>query len=111
MGPRQASAGSKRAFDMEEEHPKSRTQKKKEDRALQRLGEELLTPTKIYVDTIQSMIKNLPVLGLSHITGGGFYDNVPRIVPEGMCARVDTTAWTVPPLCAMIRLARSDALA
>jgi phosphoribosylformylglycinamidine cyclo-ligase len=42
------------------------------------------------------------VHGLAHITGGGFYDNVPRIVPDGLCAVIDTTAWTVPPLFELI---------
>ena len=48
------------------------------------LGEELLTPTKIYVKAIQSLIGKVDVKGISHITGGGFYENVPRMLPEGI---------------------------
>ncbi|MGL4606502.1 MAG: phosphoribosylformylglycinamidine cyclo-ligase [Eubacteriaceae bacterium] len=55
------------------------------------LGEALLTPTRIYVDALMDLIKPCEVKGLSHITGGGFYENIPRMIPEGLCALVDTT--------------------
>jgi phosphoribosylformylglycinamidine cyclo-ligase len=67
------------------------------------LGEELLTPTKIYVDTIQSMIKNLPVLGLSHITGGGFEDNITRVIPNACSIVLHKRSWEVPPVFAFLQ--------
>ena len=60
------------------------------------LGEELLTPTKIYVKAIQSLIGKVDVKGISHITGGGFYENVPRCIPDGLCARIDKAAIKTP---------------
>ncbi|MCU0585833.1 MAG: phosphoribosylformylglycinamidine cyclo-ligase, partial [Desulfobacterales bacterium] len=48
------------------------------------LGEELITPTRIYTETVQALMKDLPVHGLAHITGGGLVDNVVRVVPQGL---------------------------
>ncbi len=48
------------------------------------LGETLLTPTKIYVKPMQALFEQLPVKGVSHITGGGFYENMPRSIPDGL---------------------------
>lgn len=62
------------------------------------LGEELLTPTKIYVKAIQSLIGKVDVKGISHITGGGFYENVPRMLPEGIVAKIEKKAVPVPPV-------------
>ena len=62
------------------------------------LGEELLTPTKIYVKAIQSLIGKVEVKGISHITGGGFYENVPRMLPEGIVAKIEKKAVPVPPV-------------
>ena len=62
------------------------------------LGEELLTPTKIYSDTIQNIIRDLPVLGLAHITGGGIPDNLLRIIPKGCNVRIRKDSWEVPPV-------------
>lgn len=53
------------------------------------LAEELLTPTKIYVNAILSLFEGVSVRGVSHITGGGFYENIPRILPEGLGAVID----------------------
>jgi len=69
------------------------------------LGEELLTPTKIYVETIQSMIKNLPILGLSHITGGGFEDNLTRVIPNACGIVLHKRSWDVPPIFAFLQKA------
>lgn len=55
------------------------------------LGEALLTPTRIYVNALKDLIKPCEVKGMSHVTGGGFYENIPRMIPEGFCALVDTT--------------------
>lgn len=67
------------------------------------LGEELLIPTKIYVNAIQSLIKNdITVKGCSHITGGGFYENIPRMLPEGVHAKVNKDSYEIPPIFKML---------
>lgn len=60
------------------------------------LGETLLTPTRIYVKTIKRLLEQVEVNGMCHITGGGFYENVPRIIPQGLCAKLDTKAIDTP---------------
>jgi len=60
------------------------------------LGEALLTPTKIYDKPALAAIAAAEVRGISHITGGGFYENVPRAVPEGLCAVIDKAAIQTP---------------
>ena len=60
------------------------------------LGETLLAPTRIYVKTIKALLNEVEVNGMCHITGGGFYENVPRIIPEGLMARIDTKAIDTP---------------
>ena len=62
------------------------------------LGEELLTPTKIYVKAIQSLMGKVEVKGISHITGGGFYENIPRMLPAGIVAKIEKAAMPVPPV-------------
>jgi len=62
------------------------------------LGEVLLTPTKIYVKPILSLIKDINVKGICHITGGGFYENIPRILPENVDAKIDIKSWQIPPI-------------
>jgi len=62
------------------------------------LGEELLIPTKIYSETIQHIIRDLPVLGLAHITGGGISDNLLRIIPRGCKVLIRKDSWEVPPV-------------
>lgn len=54
------------------------------------LGEELLTPTKIYVKTVKEILKKVKIKGMCHITGGGFYENIPRIIPEGLGVEIET---------------------
>ncbi len=56
----------------------------------------LLTPTRIYVNSILELIKSVPVKGIAHITGGGFIENIPRIFPEGIGCRIDTKSYEVP---------------
>ena len=53
------------------------------------IGETLLTPTKIYVKSILALLEEVKVKGISHITGGGFYENIPRSIPEGLGAKID----------------------
>ena len=62
------------------------------------LGETLLTPTKIYVKPVLALLEKVKVKGISHITGGGFYENIPRSIPEGLCAVVDRKAVRVLPI-------------
>ena len=52
------------------------------------LGETLLAPTRIYVKPVLALLEQVRVRGISHITGGGFYENIPRMIPEGLCARI-----------------------
>ena len=67
------------------------------------LGEALLTPTRIYVKPVLAALEAAEVHGVSHITGGGFYENIPRSVPEGLCARVEKAAVRVPPIFELIQ--------
>lgn len=67
------------------------------------LGEELLTPTRIYVKDILPVIDR--VKSLAHITGGGFYENIPRCLPEGLCAKIDLSLVKTPPVFDVIRKA------
>lgn len=60
------------------------------------IGEELLKPTKIYTNPVYGMVERFDIKGLSHITGGGFYENIPRMLPEGLTAHIDTTKINTP---------------
>ena len=62
------------------------------------LGETLLTPTKIYVKSILSLLDSVKVKSISHITGGGFYENIPRSLPDGIAAKIDRAAVPVLPI-------------
>ena len=63
------------------------------------LGETLLTPTRIYVKTIQCLLKHgVHIKAISHITGGGLYENVPRMMKEGLTAQIETASFPVPPI-------------
>ena len=62
------------------------------------IAEALLTPTKIYVKPILALLEKVDVKGISHITGGGFYENVPRSIPDGLCARISKAAVKVLPI-------------
>ncbi len=62
------------------------------------LGEALLTPTKIYVKPVLALLDKVKVKGISHITGGGFYENIPRSIPDGLCAVVEKSAVKVLPI-------------
>ena len=62
------------------------------------IGETLLTPTKIYVKSVLKLLEEVKVKGISHITGGGFYENIPRSVPDGLCAKIDKSAVKVLPI-------------
>ncbi len=62
------------------------------------LGEELLRPTRIYVQSVLNVLKNYKVNGMIHNTGGGFYDNIPRVLPTGCSAEINKAAWKIPPV-------------
>ena len=66
------------------------------------LGEALLTPTKIYVRPMLALFDAVKVKGVSHITGGGFYENIPRSLPVGMTAKIDRKALRIPPVFGLI---------
>lgn len=68
------------------------------------LGETLLIPTKIYVNALKSLKNgNVTVKACSHITGGGFYENIPRMLPEGIHAMIKKNSYTVPPIFGMLQ--------
>ena len=56
----------------------------------------LLTPTKIYVKSILGLIEKIGVKGIAHITGGGFYENIPRVLPKNVDARIRLGSWDMP---------------
>ena len=66
------------------------------------IAEALLTPTKIYVKSILALLEKVNVKGISHITGGGFYENIPRSIPDGLCAVIDKAAVKVLPIFELI---------
>ena len=62
------------------------------------IAETLLTPTKIYVKSILALLQQVDVKGISHITGGGFYENIPRSIPKGLTAKINKSAVKVLPI-------------
>ena len=64
----------------------------------QTIGEELLTPTRLYPRICLPLIRAFDIHGMVHITGGGFYENIPRALPDHMGAEVNGAAWTIPPV-------------
>ena len=62
------------------------------------VAEALLVPTRIYVKAVLALIEQCDVKGISHITGGGFYENIPRSIPDGLCAKVDKSKIKVLPI-------------
>lgn len=69
------------------------------------LGEALLTPTKIYVKPVLDLIGKVEVKGLSHITGGGFIENIPRMMPEGTKVNIEEGTWDILPIFDMLQQA------
>jgi phosphoribosylformylglycinamidine cyclo-ligase len=66
------------------------------------LGEELLRPTKIYVKPVLAALEKFTLKGLAHITGGGFIENIPRMLPEGLGVKINENSWPVPPVFKLI---------
>ncbi|MBE6794613.1 MAG: phosphoribosylformylglycinamidine cyclo-ligase [Ruminococcaceae bacterium] len=67
------------------------------------LGETLLTPTRIYVKPVLALLEAVNVKAISHITGGGFYENIPRSIPDGFCAKIDKEAVRILPIFKLIQ--------
>ena len=67
------------------------------------IGETLLTPTKIYVKPILALLEEVKVKGISHITGGGFYENIPRSIPDGLGAKVNKSAVKILPIFSLLQ--------
>ncbi|GIO86999.1 phosphoribosylformylglycinamidine cyclo-ligase [Paenibacillus faecis] len=67
------------------------------------LGEVLLTPTKLYVKPVLSLLEQVQVKGMAHITGGGFIENIPRVLPEGVNVEIDYGSWPVLPIFSLLQ--------
>ena len=84
--------------EIESEQTEENLTEKPEALGGQTLGEALLMPTKIYVKPILALLAAVNVKGISHITGGGFYENIPRSIPDGLCARIEKSRVRVLPI-------------
>ncbi len=67
------------------------------------IGTAMLEPTRIYVKPVLSLLEKIAVRGMVHITGGGFYENIPRVLPAGTRAAIQKGAWPIPPIFALIQ--------
>lgn len=67
------------------------------------VGEEVLKPTFIYADIIQKILSKYCIKGIAHITGGGFYENIPRVLPEGLQAEIRIESWPIPPIFKLLK--------
>lgn len=67
------------------------------------IGEELLTPTRLYPKSCLPLIEKFDIHGMVHVTGGGYYENIPRALPEDMGAEIDATSWPVPPIFTLLK--------
>lgn len=68
-----------------------------------KIGEELLTPTRLYVRSCLPLIKKFELHGMVHVTGGGFYDNIPRALPDDLSVEIDADGWTMPTIFKMLQ--------
>jgi phosphoribosylformylglycinamidine cyclo-ligase len=68
------------------------------------LGEALITPTKIYTQACEAVSTDIEIKGILHITGGGFFENIPRIIPEGLGVEISLGTWEIPPIINHIQL-------
>lgn len=84
----------RKVFDVENSDIKS----PREELGGKSIGETLLTPTKIYVKSVLALLEQVKVKGISHITGGGFYENIPRSIPDGLGAVIERNAVRVLPI-------------
>ncbi|MNJ55614.1 Phosphoribosylformylglycinamidine cyclo-ligase [compost metagenome] len=67
------------------------------------LGQVLLTPTKLYVKPVLSLLEQVNVKGMAHITGGGFIENIPRVLPENVNVNVEYGSWPVLPIFSLLQ--------
>lgn len=75
------------------------------------IGEELLKPTRIYVKPVLEALKQFRIKGMAHITGGGFIENIPRMIPAGLGVEIDEGSWEIPPIfLLMASLGKVDSL-
>ena len=86
----------RKAFDIDNNNPELYVAR--EELSGKSIAEALLTPTRIYVKSILALLEQVDVKGISHITGGGFYENIPRSIPDGLCAKIDKSAVKVLPI-------------
>ena len=86
----------RKAFDIDNNNPELYVAR--EELGGKTIAEALLVPTRIYVKSILALLEKVDVKGISHITGGGFYENIPRSIPDGLCARIDKSAVKVLPI-------------
>ncbi|AZS13762.1 phosphoribosylformylglycinamidine cyclo-ligase [Paenibacillus lutimineralis] len=68
-----------------------------------KLGDVLLTPTKLYVKPVLALLEKVQVKGMAHITGGGFIENIPRVLPEGVNVEVDYGSWPIQPIFSLLQ--------
>ena len=68
-----------------------------------KIGEELLTPTRLYVKACLPLIDKYELHGMVHVTGGGFYDNIPRALPDDLAVEIDANAWQLPTIFKLLR--------
>ncbi len=90
----------RKVFDIDNNNPELYVER--EELGGKTIAEALLVPTKIYVKPILALLEKVDVKGISHITGGGFYENIPRSIPDGLCAKIDKSAVKVLPIFDMI---------
>ena len=86
----------RKVFDIDNNNPELYV--KRDELGGKTIAEALLVPTKIYVKPVLKLIEEVKVKGISHITGGGFYENIPRSIPDGLCAKIDKSAVKVLPI-------------
>ena len=86
----------RKVFDIDNNNPKLYEACEDLDGAT--IAETLLTPTKIYVKSVLALLEQVDVKGISHITGGGFYENIPRSVPDGLCAKIEKSSVKILPI-------------
>ena len=74
-----------------------------EDELKGKIGLELLKPTRIYTRAILAAMKEIRIKAMAHITGGGFYENIPRVIPAGLTVRIAEGSWPIPPVFRLIQ--------
>ena len=73
------------------------------ERELKRYSKELLAPTRLYAKPVLALKRKVAVKGIANITGGAFYDKVPRIIPKNLAVEIDKYSWRVPPIFSLIQ--------